>query len=119
MTQIGHHCQIRDGPSFLFLDPLLQRFNHFARLFKRGGVGIAQRASVAALEIGVVVQRLTFVQCFFLPTTIMHSFAAAQPTQILSSFVELRGIIVPVQLFATKFAATRVTLCWLLHLGKS
>jgi hypothetical protein len=82
-------------------------------------VSIAQRASVAALEFDVVVQRLTFVQCFFLPTTIMHSFAAAQPTQILSSFVELRGIIVPVQLFATKFAATRVNLCWLLHFGNS
>ena len=49
----------------------------------------------------------------------MNSIPATQPTQILSSFSERKRIIVPVQLFVTKFAATRVNLCWLLHFGNS
>ena len=114
-----HQRQIRDGPTFFLFDPLLQRFNNFATLLKRGGVGIAQRASIAALKFSVVLQRPPFGQCFFLPAVSMNSITAAQPTQILNSFSERKRIIVLVQLFATKFAATRVTLCWLLHLGKS
>jgi hypothetical protein len=82
-------------------------------------VGIAQWASNAALKFGVVLQRPTFGQCFFLPAVSMNSFTAAQPTFDLSSFFERKGIIVQVQLFAAKFAATWITLCWLLHFGNS
>ena len=82
-------------------------------------MGIAQRASVAALKFGVVLQRPTFGQCFFLPAFVVKSFSTAQPTFDLNSFSEHNRIIVPVQLFATKFAAMRVNLCWLLHFGDS
>ena len=82
-------------------------------------MGIAQRASVAALKFAVVLQRPTFGQCFFLPAFVVKSFSATQPTFDLNSFSEGTRIIVPVQLFATKFAATRVNLCWLLHFGDS
>ena len=82
-------------------------------------MGIAQRASVAALKFGVVLQRPTFGQCFFLPAFVVKSFSTAQPTFDLNSFSERNRIIVPVQLFATKFAAIRVNLCWLLHFGDS
>ena len=82
-------------------------------------MGIAQRASVAALKFGVVLQRPTFGQCFFLPAFVVKSFSTAQPTFDLNSFSERNRIIVPVQLFATKFAAIRVNLCWLLHCGDS
>jgi hypothetical protein len=67
-------------------------------------VGIAQRASMAALKFGVVVQRPTFGQCFFLPAVGMNSIAATQPTFDLNSFSELRRIIVEVQLFGAKAA---------------
>ena len=82
-------------------------------------MGIAQRASMAALKSGVVVQRPPVGQCFFLPAFVVKSFAAAQQTFDLNSFSERTRIIVPVQLFAAKFAATRVNLCWLLHVGNS
>ena len=82
-------------------------------------MGIAQRASVAALKFGVVLQRPTFGQGFFLPAFVVKSFSTAQPTFDLNSFSERRRIIVPVQWFATKFAAIRVNLCWLLHFGDS
>ena len=82
-------------------------------------MGIAQRASVAALKFGVVLQRPTFGQGFFLPAFVVKSFSTTQPTFDLNSFSERIRIIVPVQLFATKFAATRINLCWLLHFGDS
>ena len=74
---------------------------------------------MVALKFGVVLQRPTFGQCFFLPAFVVKSFAAAQQTFDLNSFSERNRIIVPVQLFATKFAATRANLCWLLHVGSS
>ena len=77
-------------------------------------MGIAQRASVAALKSGVVLQ-----QCFFLPAFVVKSFSTTQPTFDLNFLSERNRIIVPVQLFATKFAAIRVNLCWLLHCGNS
>ena len=82
-------------------------------------MGIAQRASVAALKFAVVLQRPTSGQGFFLPAFVVKSFSTAQPTFDLNSFSERNRIIVPVQLFATKFAAIRVNLCWLLHFGDS
>jgi hypothetical protein len=79
-------------------------------------VGIAHRASMAALKFGVVLQRSTFGQCFFLPTVSMNSIPATQPTFDLNSFSVLWGIIVEVQLFGTKKAATiRIVFRWLLH----
>jgi hypothetical protein len=78
-------------------------------------VGIAQRTSVTALKFGVVLQRPTFGQCFLLPAFVVKSFSTTQQTFDLNSFIDRKGIIVPVQLFATKFAATRANLCWLLH----
>ena len=82
-------------------------------------MGIAQRASTAALKFGVVLQRPTFGQGFFLPAFVVKSFSTAQPTFDLNSFSERNRIVVPVQLFATKFAAIRVNLRWLLHFGDS
>jgi len=74
-------------------------------------VGIAQRASMAALKFGVVVQRLTFCQCFFLPAFGMYSITAAQPTQIIGSF---EGIIVEVQWFGTT-ATVEAVVCIPFH----
>ena len=69
-------------------------------------MGIAQRASMAALKSGVVVQRPPVGQCFFLPAVGMNSIPATQPTFDLNSFSEhnQRRIIVAVQLFGAKAA---------------
>jgi len=64
---------------------------------KRGGVGIAQWASVAALKFGVVVQRSTLVQCFLSPAIDMHSFAAAHPTFDLNSFIDRSSNVIIVE----------------------
>ena len=77
-------------------------------------MGIAQRASVAALKFGVVLQRSTLVQGFLLPAFSVHSIAAAQPTFDLCSFVELRGVIVEVQWFGTT-AAVEAVVCVCFH----
>jgi len=76
---------------------------------KRGGVGIAQWASVAALKFGVVVQRSTLVQCFLSPAIDMHSFAAAQPTFDLCSFVDHSSfVVVEVQWIGTAIAVAAI-----------
>jgi len=80
-------------------------------------MGIAQRASVAALKFGVIVQRSTFGQGLFLPAFSMKSFSTAQPTFDLSSFVELRGIIVEVQWFGTT-AAVEAIVCVCFHASR-
>ena len=67
-------------------------------------MGIAQRASVAALKFGVVLQRSPVGHCSFFPTIGMNSIPATQPTFDLNSFVELNRIIVEVQLFGAKAA---------------
>jgi len=70
---------------------------------------------MAALKFGVVVQRSPVGQCFFLPTIGVNSIPATQPPQILSSFSELRGIIVEVQLFGAKTATIWIVFRRLLH----
>ena len=78
-------------------------------------MGIAQRASMAALKFGVVLQRPTFGQCFFLPAVGMNSIPATQPTFDLNSFVEMKGIIVEVQLFGAKAATMWIVFRRRLH----
>ena len=76
-------------------------------------MGIAQRASMAALKFGVVVQRSTLVQCFFLPAFGMNSFATAQPTSDLNSFSDRSSlVVVEVQWFGTAIAVETVVCVW-------
>jgi hypothetical protein len=66
-------------------------------------VGIAQRASVAALEFGVVFQRSTVGQCFLFPAFGMYSISTTQPSFDLSSFVDrsAKDVVVEVQWVGT------------------
>jgi hypothetical protein len=59
---------------------------------------------MAALKFGVVLQRPPVGQRSCFPAFCMDSVSATQPTFDLNSFVELRGIIVEVQLFGAKAA---------------
>jgi hypothetical protein len=78
-------------------------------------MGIAQRASVAALKFGVVLAltKNHWRECIF-PTISMYSIPTTQPTVDLSSYVEQRGIIVLVQWFGTTVAVEAVV-CFQFH----
>ena len=79
-------------------------------------MGIAQRASVAALEFGVVFQRSTVGQCFLFPAFGMYSISTTQPSFDLSSFVDrsTKDVVVEVQWFGTTVAVEAVV-CTRIH----
>jgi len=81
-------------------------------------VGIAQRASVAALEFGVVFQRSTVGQCFLFPAFGMYSISTTQPSFDLSSFVDrsAKDVVVEVQWFGTTVAVEAVV-CTRIHVN--
>ena len=78
-------------------------------------MGIAQRASVAALKFGVIFQRSPVGQGLLSPAIGMESIAAAQPTFDLKSFSEVRRVVVEVQLFGAKVATIWIVFWGLLH----